>query len=356
MADHSLPISTTAYAPLLTTLDGRIDDAAAQFSTALGTQPTNPPTNTIRWNNTNKNWQINNGTPASPNWQALATVYTIDTSGAHNGTVGATTPNTGAFTTLSTSGIASLGASSTMGAVAILSQTNTVADITNKTFSTGSVWNGGIIAITYGGTNSNATPTQGAVAYGTGTAYGFSAAGTSGQILISQGTAAPAWTSSPSITGLTLSGDIAVNGGDVTTTATTFNLVNTTATTVNLAGAATTLTVGATTGTLALRNPDISLSTVTGSNTIGANVTIGNITFGSNNAGYASILFNTASSSSTTGALVVSGGIGISGISYFGSNVIFSGTGAIKLPSGTTLQVTTLLVQIKVLCQQVQLQ
>ena len=43
-----------------------------------------------------------------------------------------------------------------------------------------------------------------------------------------------------------LTGDIAVNGGDITTTATTFNLVNTTATTLNVGGAATSLTLGAT--------------------------------------------------------------------------------------------------------------
>lgn len=53
------------------------------------------------------------------------------------------------------------------------------------------------------------------------------------------------------------SGDIAVNGGDITTTATTFNLVNTTATTVNLAGAATALNLGATTGTATINNPTV---------------------------------------------------------------------------------------------------
>ena len=43
-------------------------------------------------------------------------------------------------------------------------------------------------------------------------------------------------------------GDVAVNGGDLTTTATTFNLVNTTATTVNIAAAANFLNIGKTTG------------------------------------------------------------------------------------------------------------
>jgi len=48
--------------------------------------------------------------------------------------------------------------------------------------------------------------------------------------------------------------DLQVKGGDLTTNQTTFNLVNDTATTVNFAGAATALTIGATTGTTTVRN------------------------------------------------------------------------------------------------------
>ena len=54
---------------------------------------------------------------------------------------------------------------------------------------------------------------------------------------------------SPQFVGLTLTGDAAVNGGDITTTAATFNLVNSNATTVNFAGAATTLNIGNASGT-----------------------------------------------------------------------------------------------------------
>jgi hypothetical protein len=52
----------------------------------------------------------------------------------------------------------------------------------------------GTLPIANGGTNATTTPTAGAVAYGTGTAYGFSTAGTSGQFLISGGTGSPTWT------------------------------------------------------------------------------------------------------------------------------------------------------------------
>ncbi len=52
----------------------------------------------------------------------------------------------------------------------------------------------------------------------------------------------------------TVTGDLAVNGGDLTTTATTFNLLNATATTVNFAGAATAIEIGAATGTTNINN------------------------------------------------------------------------------------------------------
>ena len=58
---------------------------------------------------------------------------------------------------------------------------------------------------------------------------------------------------------LTVAADLAVNGGDLTTSATTFNLLNATATTVNFAGAATTLAIGAATGTATIKNASVVL-------------------------------------------------------------------------------------------------
>ena len=52
----------------------------------------------------------------------------------------------------------------------------------------------GQVAIANGGTNSSTSPTNGGIVYGTATAIGYSAAGTSGQVLISAGAAAPTWT------------------------------------------------------------------------------------------------------------------------------------------------------------------
>jgi trimeric autotransporter adhesin len=52
----------------------------------------------------------------------------------------------------------------------------------------------GTLPIANGGTNSTTTPTAGAVPYGDGTKYAFSAAGNTGEFLISGGTGSPTWT------------------------------------------------------------------------------------------------------------------------------------------------------------------
>ena len=72
---------------------------------------------------------------------------------------------------------------------------------TNPITTSGTFTLGGTLAIANGGTNSSATPTAGGVAYGTGTAYGFTSAGTAGQYLTSTGSGTPTWStiSTPSI-------------------------------------------------------------------------------------------------------------------------------------------------------------
>jgi hypothetical protein len=54
-------------------------------------------------------------------------------------------------------------------------------------------------------------------------------------------------------------GDLAVNGGDITTTQTTGTVFNTTATTLNMGGAATTVSIGAATGTATINNTTLTL-------------------------------------------------------------------------------------------------
>jgi len=78
----------------------------------------------------------------------------------------------------------------------ITANPTTTADFTGATYATlvaGSLELTNSLAIAYGGTNSTATPTQGGIAYGNGSAYLFTSAGTSGQILVSNGSSAPSW-------------------------------------------------------------------------------------------------------------------------------------------------------------------
>jgi hypothetical protein len=126
----------------------------------------------------------------------------------------------------------------------------------------------------------------------------------------------------------------------------TASLFDSNATTVNAFGAATTITVGATTGTLNLRNTTItaanattlnlngtSPSIVTSSTGTGSvfntNIGTGNlfgsattvnlgtggttITIGASSSGTATIRLTTASSTTSNGALVVAGGVGVAG-------------------------------------------
>ena len=58
---------------------------------------------------------------------------------------------------------------------------------------TNGTWNGNVVGLGYGGTNANLTATAGAVAYSTASAIAFTAAGSSGQYLMSNGTSAPTW-------------------------------------------------------------------------------------------------------------------------------------------------------------------
>ena len=144
MADHSAPTVSTAYATYTTNLKDRIDDVCKGLDTG-GTYVA-LPTNSIGWNSTNNKWQKWSGTVWS-DLVATTASYTININGtigqngatalggsfsdlsatgavtgagftarfATPGPIGSGTASTGAFSTLTTSGIAGLAASSTVG-------------------------------------------------------------------------------------------------------------------------------------------------------------------------------------------------------------------------------------------------
>ena len=73
----------------------------------------------------------------------------------------------------------------------------------------------GTLPITNGGTNSTTTPTAGAIAYGNGTAYRFTSAGTAGQVLTSAGAGVPVWTTptTGTVTSVTGTSPVVSSGG-----------------------------------------------------------------------------------------------------------------------------------------------
>jgi hypothetical protein len=118
-------------------------------------------------------------------------VYATSTSALTTGTLPVASGGTG-VTTSTGSGNNVLSTSPTL--VTPILGTPTSVTLTNGTglpLTTGVT---GTLPIANGGTNGTATPTAGTVAYGTGTAYAFTAAGTSGQVLTSNASGAPTWT------------------------------------------------------------------------------------------------------------------------------------------------------------------
>lgn len=82
----------------------------------------------------------------------------------------------------------------TVANTGVLSVSGGTTGLTPAAATTGVVTLAGRLAIANGGTNATATPTAGGIAYGTGTAYAFTLAGTSGQMLTSAGAGTPTWT------------------------------------------------------------------------------------------------------------------------------------------------------------------
>jgi hypothetical protein len=134
--------------------------------------------------------------------------------------------NTGVLSNIAGTGISVSGATGnvTISNTGVLSWSGGSTGLTPATDTTGAITLGGLLAIGYGGTNGTATPTAGAVSYGTGTAYAFTSAGTSGQVLTSAGASTPTWTTPTTGTvtsvGLSMPTQFTVTNSPVTTTGT----------------------------------------------------------------------------------------------------------------------------------------
>jgi hypothetical protein len=177
--------------------------------TGLGTIPTNGQL------------LIGNGTGYSLN--TLGTGAGISVT---NGLGTITVANTGVLSNIAGAGISVSGATGnvTIANTGVLSFSAGTTGLTPAATTTGVVTLAGKLVIANGGTNSTSTPTAGAVPYGTGTAYAFTAAGTSGQVLTSAGAGVPTWTTPTTGTvtsvGLAMPSIITVTNSPVTTSGT----------------------------------------------------------------------------------------------------------------------------------------
>jgi hypothetical protein len=158
--------------------------------------------------------------------------YTLNTLGygagisVTNGAGVIVVANTGVLSNIAGAGISVSSATGnvTIANTGVLSWSGGSTGLTPATATTGAVTLGGRLAIGYGGTNSTSTPTAGAVPYGTGTAYAFTAAGTAGQVLTSAGAGVPTWTTPTTGTvtsvGLAMPAQFTVTNSPVTSSGT----------------------------------------------------------------------------------------------------------------------------------------
>jgi hypothetical protein len=151
----------------------------------------------------------------------------------------------------------------------------------------------GQVALANGGTNANLTASAGSVPYSTSTALALSAVGTSGQVLTSQGTSAPTWTTpttgtvtsvaATAGTGISVSGSPITSSGTltITNTAPDQTVVLTAGTGISTSGTYPNFTITNTSPSLGGTVTSVSgTGTVSGISLSGTVTSSGNLTLG----------------------------------------------------------------------------
>ena len=156
----------------------------------LGVIPVNSGGTGLSTIPTNGQLLIGNGAGYSLNTLAVGAGISVV-----NGVGTITLANTGVLSNIAGSGISVSNATGdvTITNAGVLSFAGGTTGLTPAAATTGNITLAGTLGITNGGTNGSATPTAYGVAYGTGTAYAFTAAGTAKQVLIANTSAAPTW-------------------------------------------------------------------------------------------------------------------------------------------------------------------
>jgi hypothetical protein len=183
---------------------------------------------------TNGQLLIGNGTGYSLNTLGVGAGISVT-----NGVGTISVANTGVLSIIAGSGISASSSTGnvTLANTGVLSFSGGTTGLTPSAVTTGAITLAGTLGITNGGTNGSSTPTAGAVPYGTGTAYAFTAVGTAGQVLTSNGAGVPTWTTNAGgdVTGPASSTDNAIARFD----GTTGKLIQNSVTTIDDTGAAT---------------------------------------------------------------------------------------------------------------------
>ena len=131
----------------------------------------------------------------------------------------------------------------------------------------------------------------------------------------------------------TITGDLSVNGGDITTTATTFNLLNTNATTINFGGAGTLVNIGAVTGKTNVKN-DLDVDG-------DVNIDGGDLTVSTSTFNFANANATTVNEFGVATAINVAGSAAAASTLTFGSGSNSGNTFKITAPSSGTINYTT---------------
>jgi hypothetical protein len=133
-------------------------------------------------------------------------VYASSTSALTTGTLPVASGGTGVTSSTGTVAVVLSNSPTLVTPILGTPQSVTLTNATGLPLTTGVT---GTLPIANGGTNATATPTAGAIAYGTGTAYAFTAAGTIGQVLTSNGSGVPTWASASG--GISITDDTTTN-------------------------------------------------------------------------------------------------------------------------------------------------
>jgi hypothetical protein len=173
----------------------------------------------------------------------------------------------------------------------------------------------GTLPIANGGTNSTATPTNGGITYGTGTAQAYSAAGTSGQILTSGGAAAPTWSAVTGTGAVVLAVSPTITGNDTTIEGLVIGLGN-----------------GAVTSNTAYGINALAANTTGANNTAIGTATLANGTTGNYNTavGNGALQLNTASQNTAVGSLALNKTISGSNNTAVGNSALNNNTDGVE--------------------------